>query len=55
MSSFTESVVKQPAFAWLERRGWATAHGADIAPDTPGAKALDDVFRKRSHPEEDTR
>jgi hypothetical protein len=32
---FTESVVEQAAFAWLESTGWAVRNGAGIAPGEP--------------------
>ena len=33
-----ESHVELAALDWLAAVGWATAHGPDIAPDTPGAE-----------------
>jgi len=41
VTAFTESDVEDAALAWLEARGWRTAHGPDIAPD-----ALADVVRR---------
>ena len=41
MTAFTESVVKQAALAWLERRGWRVTHGLDIAPGEAGAERAD--------------
>src|SRR5437773_1735718 len=32
MSRFTESVVEEAAFTWLEALGYAVAHGPEIAP-----------------------
>ena len=78
MTTLTEADVEQAALDWLAALGWQTAHGPDIAPDTPAAErgdygqvflearlrdvlsrlnpslpaaALDDAFRKLSHPE----
>ncbi len=39
--SITESIVEEAALAWLAAMGWNTAHGPDIAPDTPGAERAD--------------
>jgi hypothetical protein len=33
MTGFTESFVEDGAVGWLEARGYAVLHGADIAPD----------------------
>ena len=37
----SESDVEQAALSWLSSLGWQTAHGPDIAPDTPGAERAD--------------
>jgi len=37
----SESVVEQAALAWLESLGWTIRHGAEIAPDEPGAERGD--------------
>ena len=37
----TESTVEEATLTWLEGLGWEVAHGADIAPDTPGAERAD--------------
>ena len=37
----TESIVERAALEWLENLGWNIAHGADIAPDTPGSERAD--------------
>ena len=39
--AITESIVERAALEWLENLGWNTAHGADIAPNTPGAERAD--------------
>lgn len=39
MGSFTESVVEDAAFAWLESLGYAVKHGPEIAPR--GSKRTD--------------
>ena len=36
MTRLTESDVEAAALEWLAALGWATAHGADIAPGAPG-------------------
>ena len=41
MQGFTEWEVEECALAWLAAIGWKTAHGPDIAPDTPGAERAD--------------
>ena len=41
MTTLTEADVEQVALDWLKELGWQTAHGPDIAPDTPGAERLD--------------
>ncbi len=78
MTTISESVVEEAALEWLAGLGWQTAHGPDIAPDTPNAErsnydqvalerrlqdalaelnpglpttAVDDAFRKLTHPE----
>lgn len=34
-STFTESIVEEAAFAWLESVGYAVLHGPDIAAGMP--------------------
>ena len=41
MTTITESVVEEAALEWLANLGWQTAHGPDIAPDTPNAERSD--------------
>ena len=41
MTTLTETDVEQAAMEWLAALGWQTAHGLDIAPDTPGAERAD--------------
>ena len=41
MTTLTESTVEAAALEWLASLGWQTAHGPDIAPDTPGAERTD--------------
>ena len=41
MTTFTESIVEEAALEWLAGLGWQTAHGPDIAPDTPNAERSD--------------
>ena len=41
MITLTEAEVEQAALAWLDGLGWRTAHGPDIAPDTPHAERSD--------------
>ena len=41
MTTLTEADVEQAALAWLSALGWQTAHGPDIAPDTPNAERDD--------------
>ena len=41
MTTITEADVEQAALDWLLGLGWQVAHGADIAPDTPGAERAD--------------
>ena len=41
MATLTETDVEQAALEWLAALGWQTAHGPDIAPDTPGAERAD--------------
>ena len=41
MSSFNESTVEDAALGWLSGLGWRTAHGTDIAPDTPATERID--------------
>ena len=38
MTTITEAIVEEAALAWLKDLGWQTAHGPDIAPDTPNAE-----------------
>ena len=38
MPTLSESTVEAAALEWLSTLGWQTAHGPDIAPDTPGAE-----------------
>ena len=38
---FSESEVEDAALDWLVGCGWGIAHGADIAPETPGAERAD--------------
>ena len=41
MTAFNESTVEAATLAWLAEIGWHTAHGPDIAPDTPDAERVD--------------
>ena len=41
MTTISESVVEEAALQWLAGLGWQTAHGPDIAPDTPNAERSD--------------
>ena len=41
LNRITETDVEDLALDWLENIGWRTAHGPDIAPDTPGAERPD--------------
>ena len=41
MTTITEADVEQAGLAWLAGIGWRTAHGRDIAPDTPTAERAD--------------
>ena len=41
MTTITEAIVEEAALAWLVDLGWQSAHGPDIAPDTPSAERLD--------------
>ena len=41
MTTLTEADVEAAALEWLAAIGWQVAHGADIAPDTPGAERAD--------------
>lgn len=41
MTGFTELAVEQAALAWLESLGWSVRHGAEMAPDLPGAQRTD--------------
>ncbi len=38
MPTLNESDVEAAALEWLSALGWQTAHGPDIASDTPGAE-----------------
>ena len=41
MTAITESEVEDAALDWLRSLGWNTAHGPDIAPDTPASERTD--------------
>ena len=41
MTAINESMVESAALDWLASLGWQTAHGPDIAPDSPGAERDD--------------
>ncbi|MCE2433764.1 MAG: hypothetical protein J4F29_12715 [Candidatus Latescibacteria bacterium] len=41
ITHITESTVEDAALDYLKGLGWDTAHGPDIAPDTPGAERAD--------------
>ena len=41
MTIINESIVEEAALEWLAGLGWQTAHGPDIAPDTPNAERSD--------------
>ena len=41
MTTLTEAEVEAAALEWLAVLGWHTAHGPDVAPDTPGAERED--------------
>ena len=41
MTTITESTVERATLDWLSGLGWQTAHGPDIAPDTPDAERAD--------------
>ena len=41
MTILTEADVESAALEWLYGPGWQTAHGPDLAPDTPGAERAD--------------
>ncbi|MDE2903677.1 MAG: type I restriction endonuclease subunit R [Chloroflexota bacterium] len=41
MTGVTESDVESAALDWLNAIGWHVSHGADIAPDAPGAERTD--------------
>ncbi len=41
MTPLAESDVEAAALDWLTSLGWKTAHGPDIAPDTPNAERAD--------------
>ena len=43
MTTLNEAVVEEAALDWLAGLGWQVAHGADIAPDAPGAEQADGV------------
>ena len=36
VTTITKDGVEAAALEWLAAVGWRVAHGADIAPDTPG-------------------
>jgi len=38
VTRFSESIVEDAALTWLDAIGWNVTHGAQIAPDTPGAE-----------------
>ena len=38
MTTLTESTVESAPLEWPATLGWQTAHGPDIAPDTPKAE-----------------
>ena len=38
MTTLTEADLEAASLAWLAALGWQTAHGPDIAPDTPKAE-----------------
>ena len=41
MTTLTEAEVESAALSWLDGVGWQTAHGRDIAPDSPGSERAD--------------
>ena len=41
MIALVEADVESVALEWLATLGWRTAHGPDIAPDTPNAERPD--------------
>ena len=41
MTTLSESTVEAAALEWLATLGWQTAHGPDVAPDTPGGERSD--------------
>ena len=41
MVTIYESAVETAALSWLSGLGWQTAHGPDMAPDTPNAERTD--------------
>ena len=41
MTTITEADIEAVALEWLTAIGWQVAHGADVAPDTPGAGQAD--------------
>ena len=49
MTPLSEADADDAALGWLEDLGWQTAHGPDIAPDTPNAERADygDVVLER--------
>ena len=52
MTTLTEADVESAALEWLATIGGKTAHGPDIAPDTPGTERADDgqvVLERRLH------
>jgi len=38
MNGMTENILEETCLYWFSELGWNTLHGADIAPDTPGAE-----------------
>ena len=52
MTTLNEADVESAALEWLATLGWKTAHGPDIAPDTPGTERADHgqvVLERRLH------
>jgi type I restriction enzyme R subunit len=44
-AGFAESTVEEAALAWLDRCGFAIAHGPEIAIGQPGAERSDPTYR----------
>ena len=40
-TALSESTVEAVSLDWLVSLGWAVLHGADLAPDGPGAERAD--------------